>query len=133
MGFVKDQIYRKPYVIWQTYKKEFMLLSTMSHHRYFITHGSSLNIGWTFPIPLMKALLRFMEHKLWGAMDGISVILVKNHFFILLNKFNLHTIIYVGHVAQAARRWAMGRTAQVRSRVSEGWRFFFVPSCPDWS
>ena len=27
-------------------------------------------------------------------MGGISVILVKNHFFILLKKFNLHTIIY---------------------------------------
>ena len=35
------------YVIWQTYKKEFMLLptvSTMSHHRYFITHGLRLNL-----------------------------------------------------------------------------------------
>ena len=27
-------------------------------------------------------------------MGGISVILFKNHFFILLNKINLHTIIY---------------------------------------
>ena len=31
---------------------------------------------------------------LMGAMGGISVILVKNHFFILLNKFNLHAIMY---------------------------------------
>ena len=29
-----------------------------------------------------------------GAMGGNSVILVKDHFFILLNKSNLHTIIY---------------------------------------
>ena len=29
-----------------------------------------------------------------GEVGGISAILVKNHFFILLNKFNLHTIIY---------------------------------------
>ena len=29
-----------------------------------------------------------------GTMGGISVISVKNHFFILLNKFDLHTIIY---------------------------------------
>ena len=29
-----------------------------------------------------------------GAMGGISAILVKNHFFILLNKFNLNIIIY---------------------------------------
>ena len=39
----------------------------------------------------------------------------------------------VGQVAQAARRWATGWTARVRSRVSEGWRFFFALSCPDWS
>ena len=44
------------YVIWQTHKKEFMLLSTMSHHRSFITHGSRLNTGWTFPMPLMLLL-----------------------------------------------------------------------------
>ena len=29
-----------------------------------------------------------------GAMGGISVILVKNHFLILLNTFKLHTLIY---------------------------------------
>ena len=27
----------------------------------FITHG--LNTGWTFPVPVMEAMLRFMEHK----------------------------------------------------------------------
>ena len=37
----------------------------------------------------------------------------------------------VGQVAQAARRWAMGWMARVRSRVSERWIFFFTPSCPD--
>ena len=36
-------------------------------------------------------------------------------------------------VTQAARRWATGWTARVRFQVSEGWRFFFTPSCPDWS
>ena len=29
-----------------------------------------------------------------GAMGDISVILVKNYFFILLHKFNLHNLIY---------------------------------------
>ena len=63
--FVKDQVYKSPvvYVIWQTYMKEFMLLQTMSHHRCSITHGSRLNTGWTFPVPLMEAMLGFMEHK----------------------------------------------------------------------
>ena len=50
------------YVIWQTYKKEFMLLSTMSFHRWFITHGARLNTSWTFTVPLMEAILWFMEH-----------------------------------------------------------------------
>ena len=37
----------------------------------------------------------------------------------------------VGQVARAARRLTTGWTARVRSRVSEEWRFFFTPSCPD--
>ncbi|KAJ4444283.1 hypothetical protein ANN_06075, partial [Periplaneta americana] len=56
---------RRQYVIWQTYKKEFMLLSTMLHHRCFITLGSRLNTGWIFPVPPMEAMLRFMEHKIY--------------------------------------------------------------------
>ena len=32
-------------------------------------------------------------------------------------------VFFRGHVAQVARRLAMGSTARVRSRVSEGWRF----------
>ena len=39
----------------------------------------------------------------------------------------------VGQVAQAARRLTTGWMVRVRSRVSEGWRVFFIPSCPDWS
>ena len=40
-----------------------MPLPIMSHHRSFIIHGSRLNNGWTFPVPLLEAMLRFMEHK----------------------------------------------------------------------
>ena len=39
----------------------------------------------------------------------------------------------VGQVAQAARCLIKGWMAWVRSQVSEGWKFFFTPSCPDWS
>ena len=47
--------------------------------------NNSLNLqDWRFNL---KVSLR-------GAMGVISVILVKNHCLILLNKFNLHTIIY---------------------------------------
>ena len=49
-------------MIWQTYRKECMLLLTESRHRCFITHGSKLNTGWIFPVPLMEAMLRLMEH-----------------------------------------------------------------------
>ncbi|PSN48899.1 hypothetical protein C0J52_22436 [Blattella germanica] len=53
----------RQYVIWQTYKKEFMLLSTMLHYRCFITLGSRLNTGGIFPVPPMEAMLRFMEYE----------------------------------------------------------------------
>ena len=33
------------------------------HHRYFITHRSRLNTGRTFPVAIMEAMLRFMQHK----------------------------------------------------------------------
>ena len=49
-----------------------------------------------------------------------------------VGKFGEGTRNGVGQVAQVARRLAAGWTARVRSRVSEGWRFFFTPSCPDW-
>ena len=61
--FLREFVKGHQCVIWQTYKRRCMLLSTMWHHRCFITHGSRLNTGWTFPVPLMEAMLRFMEHK----------------------------------------------------------------------
>ena len=61
--FVKNQSTGHQYVIWQTYKKQFMLLSTLPHLRCFITHGSRLNTNWTFPMPLKEAIFRFMEDK----------------------------------------------------------------------
>ena len=51
---------------------------------------------------------------------------------VISNMYEYNTII-AGQVAQAARRLATEWTAWVRSRVSEGWRFFFTRSCPDWS
>ena len=38
-------------------------------------------------------------------MGGISVIWVKNHFFILLNKFNVNTIIYDSLKFQISINW----------------------------
>ena len=34
------------------------------------------------------------EYIKGGAMGKISVILVKNYFFVLLHKFNLHNLVY---------------------------------------
>ena len=42
-------------------------------------------------------------------------------------------IVSVGQVAQAAKRLDTGWTIQVQSQMSEGWRFFFTPPCPDLS
>ena len=36
---------------------------TLSHHRCFITQGSRFNTSRSYPVLLMKAMLRFMEHK----------------------------------------------------------------------
>ena len=44
----------------------------------------------------VRSIVYYTEQTTWllrGAMGGISIILVKNHFFILLNKFNLNTVI----------------------------------------
>ena len=46
-----------------------------------------------FQISLIIIII-FELTYLRGAMGEIFLILVKNHFFILLNQFNLHTIIY---------------------------------------
>ena len=43
-------------------RNNLMLLSIMSHNRCFITHGSRLNTGWTFPVTLMEAILSFIEY-----------------------------------------------------------------------
>ena len=62
-GLLRTRSTGHHYVNWQNYKKEFILLSTMSHHRCLVTHGSRLNTGCTFPVPLMDNKSKFMEHK----------------------------------------------------------------------
>ena len=46
------------------------------------------------PVILNVCSYTWERNGVKGAMGGISVILVKNHFFILLNSFDLLTIIY---------------------------------------
>ena len=53
-GFVKDQVYRTSVRDLADLQKRIMLLLPMSHHRYFITHGSRSNTGLTFPVSLME-------------------------------------------------------------------------------
>ena len=67
-----------PGLLWTSlYQKEFMLLSTMWKQRCFITHGSRLNIDWTFPMPTMEAMLRFMQHEV----KKISVFTLSSNSF----------------------------------------------------
>ena len=63
-----------------------MLLSTMSHHRFFITLGSMLNIGWAFPVPLMEATLRFMAHKVKKFLFSLFVAIGFIYRFVLVPK-----------------------------------------------
>ncbi|KAJ4436441.1 hypothetical protein ANN_19074 [Periplaneta americana] len=95
-GLLRTRSTGRQYVIWQTYKKEFMLLSTMLHHRCFITLGSRLNTGWI--VPPMEAMLRFMEHKVepvqWtfedidpsgGELKHLADFLARKHFDLVIN------------------------------------------------
>ena len=50
----------------------------------------------------------------------------------IVNTVLLCILAMKGQVAQAVRPLATGYTVRVRSRVSERWRFFFTPSCPEW-
>ena len=43
----------------------------------------------------IECLFFSYDIQIRGAMGEISVILVKNQFFILLNKFNLHNIMMI--------------------------------------
>ena len=95
LGFVKDQVQRHQYVICQIYKKEFMLLSTMSHHRCFITHGSRAKAGRTFPVPLMETMLRFMEHKVKKSQFSVFVAIGFMYRFVLVQKLQLFLLLYL--------------------------------------
>ena len=88
-GLLRTRSTGHPYMIWQTYKKEFMLLSTMSHHRCFITHGLRLNTDSTFPVPLMEAMLRFMEHKEKNSQFSLFIAVGFIYRFVLFQKLQL--------------------------------------------
>ena len=68
-------------MIWQTYKKEFMLLLTMTYHRCFITQGSRL---------------RFMDHKGKNSQFSFFVAIGFFYRFVLvmeLNNFSFNILI----------------------------------------
>ena len=65
-----------------------MLLSTMSHHRYFITHGSRLNTGWIFPVSLMEAMSRFVKHKVKNSQFSLFVAIGFVYRFVLVQMFD---------------------------------------------
>ena len=85
-GLLRTRSTGHQYVIWQTYKKQFMLLSTMSHHRCFITHGLRLNSGWAFPVPLMETILTVMEYKFKKSQFSLFVAMCFIYRFVLVQK-----------------------------------------------
>ena len=134
--FVKVQVYRTSVCdLADLYKKEFILLSTMSHHRYFITHGSRLNTGLTFPVPLMEVMLRFMEHEVKNSQVSLFVANCFISRFVLVQKLYLFIFLYLldGPGSSSGKTLCYGLDGPGSSPVPEGWRFFFIHSCPDWS
>ena len=74
----------------------------MSYHGCFITHGLRLNNFWTFAVPLMEAILRFVEHNV-----------KKSQFFTLSsNWFHLYIrisleIIAISFIIPISRTWCI--------------------------
>ena len=63
--FGKGQVYRTPVsdlvdLLERIYTTVYNITTQMQHT---VMHGSKFNTSWTFPLPLMEAMLRFMEHK----------------------------------------------------------------------
>ena len=109
---------------------ESILLETVHHHKVDIEN-------LFIPVVAMENDDEWVSETLSSA-RGFLTLLRDFDFNFFLNFFSSHFPLFenllqvlqtktVGQVAQAARRLAMGWTA----RVSEGWRFFFAPSCPD--
>ena len=84
--FGKYQVYRTPVRGLENLQRIILLLSTMSHYRCFITHGSRLNTGCTFPVPLMDAMLRFMERKVNRRPLSLLVAIGYIYIFVLVHK-----------------------------------------------
>ena len=62
-GFVKDQAFRTPVCNLAELQERIYSAAALSHQRCIMTHGSRFNTGWTFPMSLIEAMLRFMEHE----------------------------------------------------------------------
>ena len=82
----------------------------------------------------MNVIIKKVIHKLFIEFTKQKTPSVKLQYklsYVTCKKFQHHTTNSIGQAAQTSRRLAMGWTVWVRSRVSEEWRLFFAPSCPD--
>ena len=59
-----NQIYRTPLRdLVDLQERIYATVKNVTLEMFLITHGSRLNTGWTFLVPLMLVMLRFMEHR----------------------------------------------------------------------
>ena len=94
-GFVQDQICRTQVRDLVDFKKDLMLLSKISHHRFFITHGSRLNIVWTFPVHYWKpcwGLWNIRQNKKTQFLLFVTIGFM--YGFVLVQKLKLLYVFY---------------------------------------
>ena len=93
-GFVKDQVYRTPvYDLADLQERIYAAIKKVTY-RCFITHGSRLNSGWIFSMPLMDSILRFMEQKIKSKFSlFVSIDFIFR--FVLVQKLELFLSLYL--------------------------------------
>ena len=78
-GFVKDQVHRTTVCDFADLQERIYAAVNNVTPRCFISHRSNLNSGWTFPMPLMKAKLKFMNIR-YNAIVGVVAVLSQETF-----------------------------------------------------
>ena len=84
--FVKDQVYKTPVRDLAVLQERIYAAVNNVTPRCLNSDGSRLNIGWTLPLSLMVAMLRFMEHKVKNLKFSLFVASCFIYRFVLVQK-----------------------------------------------
>ena len=119
---------------WQHYSTDKLISCVVpGPSQWFFHFGEEIVITWTH-IRWVRGMFQNLPlpatQKVRDSTSGVTPCMLWRMMGFV---FSCVHMIMVGQAAQAARGLTTGWTARVRSWVSEGWRFFFTPLCPDLS